>query len=119
MSELEKKSLPYLVRINSTRNGCRSSINKSSTEHISNKRLWIQSNYTECGMKIYHVGDTIAFEQEILVEYGSKDQSSSIYRFLSAFFTVKCFLDRKITQSMNISVQEYVEISPTISKHFF
>uniref|UniRef100_A0A7M5WXB5 Uncharacterized protein n=1 Tax=Clytia hemisphaerica TaxID=252671 RepID=A0A7M5WXB5_9CNID len=113
LPKLESKSLPYSISF-SGNNTC-GSINKTSEDHISDGRIWMESNFTDCGIKAYYIGDNIAFEQTIVIEYGSKSLSSVVYRYLTSSHVVKCFLDRKITQKLNINVQDVQEEAPSVN----
>ena len=112
---LKAKSLPYSIHFFGN-NSC-GSINKTSEDHIRNGRLWMKSNFTGCGTKAYYVGDSIAFEQTIVIEYGSKSPLSVVvYRYLTSSHLVKCFFDRRITEKLNINVKDVHEEAPSLSK---
>ncbi|XP_066936885.1 serine-rich adhesin for platelets-like, partial [Clytia hemisphaerica] len=112
LSGLQSKNLPYSIRFSGS-NDC-GTINKTSSDHLSNGRMWMWTNYTSCGVEAYHVGDSIAFEKTLMVNYGSKDHSSVVYRYISSSYKVKCFLDRKVVQKLEINVQDVIESNPDI-----
>ena len=103
-TELDALLLPYSIKFIGN-NTCKS-INATSTNHIEDGKIWIASNYTDCGIEAYHEGDKIAFEQTILVEFGSKSQSSLIYRYFNSSFKIKCVLDRNVTTDLQIDVKD-------------
>ncbi|XP_066926759.1 serine-rich adhesin for platelets-like [Clytia hemisphaerica] len=113
LSGLQSKNLPYTIRFSGS-NDC-GTINKTSSDHLSNGRIWMWTNYTSCGVEAYHVGDSIAFEKTLMVNYGSKDHSSVVYRYISSSYKVKCFLDRKVVQKLEINVQDVIESNPDIN----
>ena len=115
LTGLEEKNLPYSIRFDGN-NSC-GAIDKTSEDRITDGRLWMKSNYTDCGTKAYYIGDSIAFEQTIVVDYGSKSLSSVVYRYLTSSHTVKCFFDRRITQKLNINVQDVQELASSVSKY--
>ena len=104
ITELEAQLLPYSIKFIGN-NTCQS-INAASTSHIKDGQIWIASNYTDCEIKAYHEGDQIAFEQTILVEYGSQSPSSLVYRYFNSSYKVKCVLDRNVTADLIIDVKD-------------
>ena len=73
------------------------------------------SNYTECGVEAYHSGDQIVFEKQIILSYGANDASDLVYRHDVESYTVQCFLDRKLTETLNINVKDRVVNNPFLS----
>ena len=98
VTELEALLLPYSIKF--TGNNTCDSVNASSTNQIVGDQVWIASHFEDCGIEAYHEGDQIAFEQAILVEYGSKSFSSLVYRYFNSSYKVKCFLDRNVTTEL-------------------
>ena len=117
VSGLESKNLPYSIRFSGP-NSC-GTINKTSSDHISNGRIWIWTNYTDCGVEAYHVGESIAFEQTLIVDYRSKDHSSVVYRYISSSYKVKCFLDRRVIQKLEINVKDITEENPETRRYHY
>ena len=101
-TELDAQLLPYSIKFIGN-NAC-GSVDASSTNQIRGDQIWIAANYTDCGIKAYHEGNRIAFEQTILVEYGSKTPSSLVFRYFNSSYKVKCVLDRNVTANLKIDV---------------
>ncbi|XP_066922917.1 ZP domain-containing protein-like isoform X2 [Clytia hemisphaerica] len=102
ITDLDAQLLPYSIKF--LGNDTCESITAASTNHIKDGKTWIATNYTDCGTKAYHQGNQIAFEQTILIEYGSRSQQSLVYRYFNSSYTVKCVLDRSITTNLTIDV---------------
>ena len=114
LKRLTAKKVPYSIRFSGS-NNC-SSVDGFSVNHIRNGRLWIGSNYTQCGIKSSEEGDSIAFEQKLIVEYRTKNQPP-VYRSPITFsYRVKCYLKRKVTEKMNIEVEDEIHNYPSISE---
>ena len=67
-------------------------------------KLWIAANYSDCGIKAYEEGGKIAFEQTIVVEYGTKMDSSLIQRQFFDTYNATCLIERNITRQWNMNV---------------
>eukprot|EP00111_Clytia_hemisphaerica_P001320 TCONS_00003771-protein len=113
MKGLSKKPAPYSIQFAGNKD-C-GIFNANSTDTISKGRLWMTSNYTECGVEAYHSGDEIVFEKQIIISYGPKDDLDLIYRHSYDNFTVQCFLDRRLTEELNIDVKDRVSANPFLN----
>ena len=101
-ADLNAQLLPYSIKF--LGNHTCESVNANSTDHIKDGKIWIATNYTDCGTKAYHEGDQIAFEQTILIEYGSQS-GSLVYRYFNSSYDVKCVLDRNVAANLSINVE--------------
>jgi len=100
VTELDAKFLPWKIN-----NQC-GSWNANSTNQIIDGKIWLGSNYSECGIKVYEEEDKIIFEQIIAIEYGHSSISDMIYRYFNDTYNVKCMLDKNETKSLQIEVQD-------------
>ena len=121
MRELAKESpSPFTIKFDGN-NNC-PSINSSNPASYVGKtsqgRVWLASNYTDCGVQAKHYGnDSIVFEHKINVEYGTKaDPQNRVYRSKISSHTVKCFFDRKVNHELHMNVTDQAMESQTISK---
>ncbi|XP_066930347.1 cuticlin-6-like isoform X3 [Clytia hemisphaerica] len=100
---LSVKPQPYTIRFAGS--GECGTFNANSSDNIYGGRLWMTSNYTDCGVEAYHSGDQIVFEKQIIVLYG-KNESNLIYRHSAETYSVQCTLDRRLTEKLNINVKD-------------
>ena len=103
-TELDAQFLSYSIKF--VGNNTCGKVNANSANHIKDGKIWIASNYTDCGIEAYHEGDQIAFEQTILVEYGSRSESALVYRYFNTSYKIKCLLDRNVTTQLQINVKD-------------
>uniref|UniRef100_A0A7M5TQX6 ZP domain-containing protein n=1 Tax=Clytia hemisphaerica TaxID=252671 RepID=A0A7M5TQX6_9CNID len=113
MKGLSKKPASYSIQFAGNKD-C-GIFNASSTDKIYKGRLWMTSNYTDCGVEAYHSGDQIVFEKQIIILYGPKDDSDLIYRHSNDNFTVQCFLDRRLTEKLDIDVKDRDTTNPFLN----
>ncbi|XP_066920704.1 uncharacterized protein [Clytia hemisphaerica] len=105
LKRLSATMVPYSIRF-SGNNNC-SSVDKTSVGQIRNGRLWIGSNYTQCGIQTSYSGDNIIFEQKLIVSYGSKNQPRLVYRSPTRYsYRFKCILNRNINSKLNMDVED-------------
>ncbi|XP_066919364.1 von Willebrand factor D and EGF domain-containing protein-like [Clytia hemisphaerica] len=103
LSHLERHGLPYIVRFKGEDHDCQP-LNGTYGNLYGDDKLWIAANYSDCGIKAYEEGGKIAFEQTIVVEYGTKMDSSLIQRQFVDTYNATCLIERNITRQFNISV---------------
>ena len=103
MSHLERHGLPYIVRFKGADHDCKP-LNATYGNINGDAKLWIAANYSDCGIKAYEEGNKIAFEQTIVIEYGTKMGSSLVYRQIIDTYNATCLIERNITRQWNISV---------------
>lgn len=113
ITELKANILPY--RISFKGNFCQP-INSSDVQAIIGDQISITSPLDDCGIQAFTEGDKIVFEQTIVVEYGTNDKHNLIYRYFNDSYDVKCYMDRNVTQKLDISVKERKTISSQINQ---
>ena len=118
LKELQNRNLPFSIKLSG--NHTCESINASSVGNIdSNGNIWISAEYTECGVRAYYEGKKIAFEQTIIVQYGSEDKSSPIYKSFNDSYKIKCLVDRNMTQRWLMNVNEREDVATQKGKSGF
>ncbi|XP_066919363.1 von Willebrand factor D and EGF domain-containing protein-like [Clytia hemisphaerica] len=110
LSHLERHGLPYIVRFKGKDHDCKP-LNTTYGNINGDDKLWIAANYSDCGIRAYEEGSKILFEQTILVEYGTKMDSSLVYRQFVDTYNATCLIERNITRQWNISVTKRKTLS--------
>eukprot|EP00111_Clytia_hemisphaerica_P020104 TCONS_00059241-protein len=101
---LSRHSLPYIVKFHGD-NNC-PTLNASSASSIYDGRLWMNANYSECGIKAFESGNKLVFKQIVEVVYGKQMKSLDVYRHFIDTYNASCSIDRNVTHKLNIDVKE-------------
>ena len=114
LDHLARHSVPYSVKFHGD-NNC-PTLNGSSSSSIWDGRLWMTSNFTDCGIKVYEKGSKLVFEQTVEVQYGDRMKSSDVYRHFMDTYNATCSIDRNITHKLNIDVKDEETIDDGIGE---
>ena len=112
-TELDENILPYKIHFNHS--NC-DYANKTSTDKLIDGRLWVSSNFSDCGMLVEESGEDMIFHATVVVEYGSESASKVIYRYFKDTYDLKCILDRNITADLKLDVKDRKSIKVSKSK---
>jgi len=115
-SELKANILPYTIMFMKNGNESCDSINATDALNHADEQVWIWANYSDCGIEAYVEGENIAFEQTIIVEYGSKSSHDLIYRYFNDTYKVQCLLNRNVTKDLSINVKERKTLSTKVNQ---
>ena len=118
ISELKANILDYSIKFQGENHQC-VSINSSDKSAMYGGKIWILSNYSNCGIEAYNVGNDISFEQHIIIEYGKKSAHNLVYRYFNDTYRVRCLLNRNVTKDLTINVKERKTLKTVVSKFYF